>query len=234
MPSNHRLSAGAVGAFAAAGTFVFGFALFATVLADYATGDLAPSESAAFVADHQMALYAWHLVILVVFGIVLVPLVLALHERLSPGAPALIRVATVFGLIWVGLVLAAGMIAMIGVGTVADLHDADPASAAPVWSTLDSVQNGLGGGNEIVGGLWVLLVSVAALRSRIFPRALNGLGVLAGVAGIVTTVPALEALGAVFGLGLIVWFVWLGFVLMSEAGTRDAAPARNQQRPALV
>ena len=61
--------------------------------------------------------------------------------------------------------------------------------------------DGLGGGNEIVGGLWVLLVSWAALRAGGLPRALNYLGLVIGVAGILTVVPALGELGAIFGLG---------------------------------
>ncbi|MEX1020625.1 MAG: hypothetical protein WDZ49_13255, partial [Litorilinea sp.] len=46
------------------------------------------------------------------------------------------------------------------------------------------------------------------------PKALNYCGVAVGMAGIVTTIPALGALGAVFGLGSIVWFVWLGIVML--------------------
>ena len=69
-------------------------------------------------------------------------------------------------------------------------------------------------GNEIVGGLWVLLVSWAALRVGGLPRALNYLGVVSGVAGLITVVPVLGELGAIFGLGLIVWFVWLGIVML--------------------
>jgi hypothetical protein len=51
------------------------------------------------------------------------------------------------------------MIANIGLKTVVDLQDSDPAGAASVWSTLDAV-------------------------------------------------------GVVFGLGLIVWFAWLGVVMI--------------------
>ncbi len=85
-----------------------------------------------------------------------------------------------------------------------------------MWSALDSVQNGLGGGNEIAGGVWVLLVSWAALRTAVLPRALNYLGLTAGAAGLITVIPALEAVGAVFGIGLIIWFAWVGVVLLKE------------------
>ncbi len=216
---SQRQRIGGIAALTAAGTFVFGFALFATMLADYATGDPAPAESVAFLVGHQTSLYLWNLVILVVFGVALIPLVLALHERYKAAAPAILPTATVLGVIWAGVVIAAGMIANIGIGTVADLHDADPARAAVVWSALDSVQNGLGGGNEIVGGLWVVLISAVALRTRAEPRALHYLGIFAGAAGIVTVVPALEAAGGIFGLGLIAWFVWTGLILLRESAT---------------
>jgi predicted membrane protein len=208
-------------------TFVFGFVLFATVLADYTSGDSSPAESAAFLADHQTTFYLWHLVILIIFGVVLVVLSVSLRDLLAPVSPPLATVTMALGLIWAGLVIAAGMIANIGIGTVSDLLDSDPTQAATVWSSLDTVQNGLGGGNEVVGGLWTLLVSLVALRGGLFPRALAVLGLVAGLAGVVTIVPALEDVGAVFGLGLIVWFAWLGFLMLgrasSGASTHDRA-----------
>ena len=103
---------------------------------------------------------------------------------------------------------------------------ANKAQAASLWLAVNSVVTGLGGGNEIVGGLWVLLVSWAALRAGGLPRALAYLGLVLGVAGILqTAVPALEVLGAIFGLGFIVWFVWLGIVLVR------AKPSATAQGP---
>lgn len=225
MRSLERQKLGGIGALVAAATFVFGFALFATALSDYTTGDPTPAESVAFVADHEGLLYLWNAVILILFGIVLVPLVLALYERMRPDAPTVAPAAAVFGIIWAGLVIAAGMIGNIGLGTVADLQETDPAHVEGVWSAIDSVQNGLGGGNEIVGGLWVLLVSWAALQTRALPRGLSFLGIAAGAAGIVTIVPALELVGAIFGLGLIVWFVWAGIILLRRDDVgRDRRP----------
>jgi hypothetical protein len=79
------------------------------------------------------------------------------------------------------------------------------------------VENGLGGGETIAGSLWILLVSWAALQAGGLPRALNYFGVVIGVAGMLSTVvPALEVVGIVFGLGFIVWFAWLGIVMLSS------------------
>ncbi len=228
MRTIEREKLGGVAALVAAATFVFGFVLFATVLSDYTTGDPTPAESVAFVGDNEAVLYLWNAVIFIVFGVVLVPLVLALLERVRDGAPVLAPAAAAFGIVWAGLVIAAGMIGNIGLGTVADLQKSDAVQAEAVWSALDAVQNGLGGGNEIVGGLWVLLVSWAALQRAALPRGLIYLGIAAGAAGIATIVPALEVVGAVFGLGLIVWFVWAGLVLLRRpAGRTNEHRARR-------
>jgi hypothetical protein len=207
---------GGIAALVAAATFVVGIVMFVTVMSDYATGDPSPSESVAFLVDNQLAFQIWNIIIYLCFGIALVPLTVAVHARLTADSPLITQIATAFGLIWAGLVIASGMIANVGVGTVVDLAEAEPSQADSVWSSLDAVQNGLGGGNEIVGGLWVLLVSWAAWKQGL-PKGLNVLGLISGVAGVVTIAPALEEVGAVFGLGMIVWFVWIGVLLLREA-----------------
>ena len=40
------------------------------------------------------------------------------------------------------------------------------------------------------------------------------LGVLVGAVGVLTIIPSLNALVGVFGLSQIIWFVWLGIVLL--------------------
>jgi prepilin signal peptidase PulO-like enzyme (type II secretory pathway) len=109
------------------------------------------------------------------------------------------------------------MIANIGNATVVGLFSENQDQAVLLWLALGTVQEALGGGNEIVGGLWVLLLSWAALRSEKLPKVLNYLGVLVGLAGILTVVPAFAVLMEVFGLGQIVWFAWLGVVMLRES-----------------
>ena len=74
-------------------------------------------------------------------------------------------------------------------------------------------------GIEVVGSTWILLVSWAALRGGTLPKALNYLGVAIGVAGLLTVIPALEMMAFVFGLGQIVWFVWLGIVMLRSSAS---------------
>jgi hypothetical protein len=103
------------------------------------------------------------------FGIVLVPLVLPFRDAVRPASPALANSGSAFGPILAGLIIATGMITNVGYSVVSDLHAVDPARAATAWATLDAVQNGLGGGNEVVGGLRVLRLSVAACAHRSCP-----------------------------------------------------------------
>ena len=84
---------------------------------------------------------------------------------------------------------------------------------------LKSVETGLGGGGgeTIVNALWFLLLSWTALRVREFPRVLNYLGVVIGVVGILSVILASVNLMSVYGLGLIIWFVWLGITMLRRS-----------------
>jgi hypothetical protein len=203
---------GGIAALIAATAYLVGIVLFLVILDP--GGPLDPVERVAFLAEKETITYIAMLFIYVVSGFILVVLVQALHERLKIGSPAMMQTAAVFGYIWAGILIAGGMIFLVGLNTVVELYDKDPAQAASAWLAVGIVFEGLGGGIETVGGLWTLLISWAALRSGEFPRVLNYLGMVVGVAGIVTIVPALEDLTIVFGLGQIPWFVWLGSILL--------------------
>jgi len=152
----------------------------------------------------------------VLFGILLAVLVLALHERVKANNPILSQIASIFGLVWVGLVIASGMIANIGLAAVLELSAKDPEQAMTVWLAIYSVVEGLGGGNEVVGGLWVVLLSFAALKGHQLPKILNYFGLFVGIVGVLTIYPA-EVLTEIFGISQIVWFFWLGLVMLTSS-----------------
>ena len=149
------------------------------------------------------------------FGVVLAVLVVALHQRLKDKSAVLSQAASIFGLLWVGFVIASGMIANIGLAAVIKLSVNEPEHARAVWLTINTIVEGLGGGNEVVGGLWTLLLSIAALKANALSKMLSYLGIFVGVVGITTVYPA-EVLTEIFGLSQIIWFVWLGIALLKE------------------
>lgn len=204
--------------------YVTGFTMLATVMNPGSTEGWTQIEKLEFILQRETLFVVWTTIIYVLFGVMLVALTAVLHRIFQPGASLLMSIATPFGFIWSGLVIASGMVANVGVSMAAQTYERSAADAAVAWSIIGTVQDGLGGGVEVVGGVWVLLVSIAALRTGApFPRPLNWIGLLVGAAGVVTIVPALAGFGAVFGLAQIVWFVGVGIVLLRTNDVRRSA-----------
>jgi hypothetical protein len=223
--SARRQKAGGVAALYLAAAYLVAMPFFLVVVKYASVTD--PVEKVTLLVRNQDAMRAMYLITYVVFGVVLAMLALALYARLKDGAPVLAQTATAVGLIWAVALVASGLVFNAGMAAVAGLHAADLARAVSTWQAIEPVAQGLGGsGGELLGGLWVLLVSVAALRTGVLPKVLGWLGVGIGVAGIASVVPALGDVAYVFGLVQIVWFVWLGIVMMRTTSP-VAAPARE-------
>jgi hypothetical protein len=188
-----------------------------------------PGEQVQLLVDHQLGLHLMYLIAYVAFGLVLAVLALGLHERLAGIAPATSRVASVVGLIWAGVLVASGMVFIVGMNSVVDLNTTDPAAAVNAWQAIYPVTLGLGGaGGEVLGGTWLLLVNLVALRGHALPTWLSWSGLIAGAAGIISAVPGLAAVAVLFGLLIIVWFVGLGVTLLREHQVPvEVAPAAS-------
>jgi len=207
---------GGIAALIGAATNLFALVTLITLLAPKGYGSDDPGQVVTFLADNKAFMRVWYVIIYLVFGVGLIFLSLALYERLKAGSPALAQAVTTFGLIYAVLVIVVGTLEISNLSIVVKLYGENPAQAATVWLTLDSVETGLGGGGgeTIVNALWFLLLGWAALRARELPRVLNHLGVVIGAAGILSVVLASLGLMAVSGLGLIIWFVWIGIVML--------------------
>lgn len=220
---------GGLAALLQAVAYVAGMALLLVVLipAGYDAAGADATRSVAFIVSNTGPLYFLDVIVYLVTGVAQAVLALALYERFVGKAPAISKVALVFGLTWSVVLIAAAMISSISLSALGDLYAKDPAQAAWTWHAVNVVVNGLGGGTEFIGGLWIALVSWASLRSRDLPRLLSWAGVALGLAGVLTVLPPLHDIGMLFGLGMIVWFVWIGIVLMrgqmqAKAGNVEA------------
>jgi len=206
---------GGIAALIDAATYLVSMGLLLTLLAPMGNTELDFGQFMAFFMDNQTIVFIWHLLMYMVNGVFLVILALALYDRLKAGSPAMAQVATVLGLIWAVMVFASGFITIYGLEVIANLYGKDPAQAATLKLVLDTITLGLDHSDRFLGCLWVLLVSWAALRSGALPKPLNYLGLVIGVPGIISTVfPAFNELAYAFGLGIIVWWLWLGIVLL--------------------
>lgn len=156
------------------------------------------------------------------FGVFLLVTVQALQQKMQLTNSNLLNTGSWFGIIWVMLMMASGMVQLVGMDTMLRLHDQGSPQAEALFYSYNTIVNGLGGGIELVGGLWVLLVSIAGLRHRHLSAGLHWLGLVVGVFGVLTLLPAtvfkeLAGMKDLFGLSQIVWFIWLGIALKPSA-----------------
>jgi hypothetical protein len=229
---NSFQKAGGIAALIDAATYLVSMGLLFTLLAPMATTGLDFGQYMPFFMHNQTLVFIWHLTMYMVNGVFLVILALALYDRLKTGSPAMAQVATTLGLLWAAMVFASGFITNYGLEVLANLYGKDPSQAAILKLMLDTVTLGIDHSDRFLGCLWVLLVSWAALRSRALPKALNYLGLVIGVPGIISTFfPAINELAYAFGLGIIVWWIWLGIVMLRSNPSRAAYKPTTDQQP---
>lgn len=210
------LRLGGIAAMLHAATYIVGIVLGVTLIFPILQAN--PGQYVTFVAENPTLVYLWNLISYWGSAITLVVMALALYQRLNVGAPAWVQTGTVFGLIWAALIIGSANLMLNDSGVIANLYGKDPAQAAALWPALEAVEIGIVSGNELVGSLWVLLISIAALRTNGFAPSFNYFGIAVSLAGILTLFPGLvETMRMVFGPGMIVWSIWLGVVLLQES-----------------
>ena len=167
---------------------------------------------ASAVQSPALALFHW---LDVAFAITTVIIVLVVHERLQASSPTLIRFATTAGLAAAVLLLLLGMVEFSAVSELARLSVQNSADAKTAFIAVNAVINSLRSAHTFAYGWLILLVSWVALQSGgTLPKPLSYLGLLFGIMGILTfAVPLFGFLGIIVGL---IWFGWLGMVLLRE------------------
>ncbi|GJL97823.1 MAG: hypothetical protein DHS20C06_16400 [Hyphobacterium sp.] len=213
-------------AIAAGATYIIGFWVYFSILGPAQYGSLAvpAADHVSFLVDNQALMTLWNQVIYVLNAVLMVVIVIGLHRRLT-GSGAIAQTASAFGLIWAGLILATGMLENIAIGQIVRLAEVDMDSAVALWRSTSAVSAGLGGGNEITGGMWIFVLSLAGFQTKSLPLPVNVLGFVVGGAGILSTIPAFAAATMVFGLGFIVWFIVAGIALIVLKAPKPAESA---------
>jgi len=207
--------AGAIAAWVQASCYIIGFAIFIFFLNP--PGFAEPIENVVFLLENKSLILSVMSIIYIFAGLALLVLVLSLHNSLFLGSKFLMQNATAIGVIWVGVVIASGMIFTTGAQNVIEIYANDPQRAATLWIAIGLIQNGLGGGTELLGGVWILTISWVGLRTSHFSKALNYLGLVIGCAGILSVVPTWYIFVEIFGLTQIIWYIWIGAELLRSS-----------------
>ncbi|MDF2178894.1 DUF4386 family protein [Aliiglaciecola sp. CAU 1673] len=212
---------GGIAAITEACTYVFGFILFFAVLDR--TGYDTPAGYLQFAIDNRDSYFFGYLVTGLLFSFALIVLVQAVYERFRSTSPQLMRFGATVGYLWVGIVLASSLIFLTSLDALAKYHTEDPGQTLAIFRTINIVVDALGGGIELIGAIWVLVISCVGLKARIFSPFLHYWGLLVSIAGILTLFsglsflaknPFFELTTAIFGLGQIPWFVGLGIAML--------------------
>jgi hypothetical protein len=204
------------------------------LVVDY-PGATTAADKVGLVAGNYPSMYAMYLATYVVFGIALGVLALALWERLESAAPFTMRIATLIGLLWSTALVASGLVFTYGMTVINDLATTDEAQAVAAWRAVEPVALALGSaGGELLGGLWVLVVSAVLVRTGALAKALGWFGIVIGILGLVSVVPPLQAAAIAFGMLQIIWFSWLGVTLLRTKAATAAASPSPAPAPALV
>ena len=215
--SGHQ-TVGGIAAFYLAVALLAAIPYFLLVI-DYPAAETAAAK-VDLITGNYASMYVMYLAAYVAFGLAVGLLALVLRDRLHGQAPSTVRMATFVGLLWSAALVASGMVFTHGMTVIHSLAATDRAAAVTAWQALEPVALALGGaGGEILGGLWILLLSLVVVRRGGLPRPMGWLGVIIGAAGIVSVVPALADAAVAFGLLEIAWFAWLGGLLLMGRST---------------
>ncbi|WMN60193.1 DUF4386 domain-containing protein [Pseudoalteromonas xiamenensis] len=221
---------GGVAALILAMTYIFGFVLFFGLLDP--SSNTTPQTRLAFIVQNRDAFFAGYVVIGVLFSFTLILLVQSLYTWLKPFSPELMKYAAVVGMLWSFIVLASSFVFLTSLGVLAKYEVTDPVQALTISNTVNIFVDALGGGIELVGAIWVLLISYVGIRYRVLYQALHYIGLVVGVSGVLTLFSGLSFLStnsffdittALFGLGQIVWFFVLGISMLRHVNTEQKA-----------
>lgn len=187
--------------------YVVGIVMQATVL--NTSGLVELSEKFAFAKANASLLIAWVSLLYIVFGIVLLTLTVSLNDAIKHHSKFVARLNLGFGVIWSTLVIASGMIHNTG------LLQAIHYDYMELFEITQVFHSAIGGNNEIIGGLWMLTIVYSGMKFKLFPNWMNFIGLIAGLAGVLTLMPSLyETFIMVFALGQMLWWVCIGIYLI--------------------
>lgn len=220
MMSVHKLrKIGGIASLICAGTYIIGFIILTLVLAPFGYGSDKIDASAVveFISKKPYFLIMWNLIIYILNAIALTLVVICVSELIKTKSFYFASLSKAFGLIWVTLVLGAGMIANVAVEHAYQQFSIDPIASAVSWKLMHMIELGLGGGNEIAGGVWFLTIGFGLKVTHFLPSWVSYLAIGIGISGLTTVLPLFgEFSGSLFGLGAILWFLLAGCLFIKR------------------
>lgn len=191
--------------------YILGIIYF-MVITNY--GDLVSvQDKIAFFSNNYLSMFFVMNLIYVVFGILMVFLSFLFYSLCTKNL--LNKVGLAFGLFWSFAVILAGTLFNIGMNKVLEITIVNPDLAIQTWTIIEIIFSSIGGGTEILGGIWILIISILAFKEKFFNKFISVLGLVIGTSGILSHIPHLEFFQIVFGLLQIIWFFAISYPLFA-------------------
>lgn len=168
------------------------------------------SEQISIISSNPVLVHITTLHIYVVFSFGIILLATYLYLKLKEQQPILGLLSFITGIIWATILIASGFISM-GITTLL-MNGTAASELVSAWQAIDIVSNALGGGNELMGGVFSGLLSLAMYKARFSGVVTSVLGALVLVGGILSALPYLVDIGiGVFVISQILWFFSLAW-----------------------
>jgi hypothetical protein len=183
----------------------------------------ASAKNPAIFASLDFVLLAGAVVILVV--------ALVLHERWRNKSLQLANLVLASAVVLATLRIATGLTMFIGTTKIVDLYGQDHSQAVTAYAAFSAVTAGMEESSRFAAGCFLILAGWAAIAARDLPRPLAYFGIVVGVDQLLEVFvrPLAPVFGLAAGIGLIIWSVWLGVLLV-----RSHSMVRSDSRQAAV
>lgn len=209
----NRQTQGGVSALICASSFIVGLVLILLVAPDFNDG---PDERLRTLSKFSGFFQLWYFLIYVVFGVCLLILSIALLEPIKREHRPLEQITTLASYLWACYIFASGFIAIFSIEFLFANHFDFSVDMVEMWRDIYTVQMALGEGVEWVGGIWVILINTCLYLEKRFRTSVVYFGFFASFFGLLTLKPEWQEMGAIFGILQVVWFIWIGILLLRE------------------
>ena len=189
-------------------SYIGGIFVYLVLIGD--NSGAAVAEQVAIMGQNAFLIHITTLHIYVLFSAGIIAIAAYTYRKLQSEQPALALLSLIAGVIWATLLIASGFISMAFTNALMSGGVTDSLIAA--WPAIDIVSDALGGGNELLGGVFTGLLSFALYKARLGTMLTYGLGLIVCVGGLISTLPYLADVGiGIFVMSQIPWFFSLAW-----------------------
>lgn len=197
-------------------TFVFGIYIYFSNFEFLINERVTSSVSIIKIVDQIDQYIIWNLMVYFVYGIFLLSSSVAMY-LLSSEKNKFLRLIFIFtGTIWSCWMFVSASIAIETVQYISEIVFINEKLAVETWNTIRILLEAFGGGNEILGGFWVILFSLLIKVDGIISIVCRYVGFLVFCIGIATVFTNSSYIESLFGIGIITWFLLATLSKVSE------------------